>query len=41
MVRVVVQIRVHDGILGPITDQYFGQDGLLLTADVTMRYAGN
>jgi Flp pilus assembly protein TadG len=41
MVRVVVQIRVRDEILGPITDRYFGEDGLLLTADVTMRYAGN
>jgi hypothetical protein len=41
MVRVVVRIRIRDEILGPITDRYFGEDGLLLTADVTMRYAGN
>lgn len=40
-VRVAVQITVRDNILGVITDQYFGPDGLLLTSDVTMRYAGN
>lgn len=40
-VRVVVRIRVHDDILGIITDEFFGPNGLLLTADVTMRYAGN
>jgi Flp pilus assembly protein TadG len=39
-VRMVVRIRVHDDIFGAITDEYFGEDGLLLTADVTMRYAG-
>ncbi|MBQ5940406.1 MULTISPECIES: TadE/TadG family type IV pilus assembly protein [unclassified Massilia] len=41
MVRVVVRIRVRDEIFGFITDPLFGEDGLLLTADVTMRYAGN
>lgn len=40
-VRVVVRIRVRDDILGLMTDQFYGEDGLLLTADVTMRYAGN
>jgi hypothetical protein len=40
-VRVAVRIRVRDNIFGPITDAIFGEDGLLLTADVTMRYAGN
>lgn len=40
-VRASVQIRVHDDILGPITDPFFGAGGLQLTADVTMRYAGN
>lgn len=41
IVRVVVQIRVRDDILGLLTNEYYGEDGLLLTADVTMRYAGN
>lgn len=40
-VRVAIRIRVRDEIFGPITDPIFGEDGLLLTADVTMRYAGN
>lgn len=40
-VRVVVRIRVHDDIFGFVTDEFFGPNGLLLTADVTMRYAGN
>lgn len=40
-VRVAVQIRVRDDFFGPFTDALFGEDGLLLTADVTMRYAGN
>lgn len=40
-VRVSVQIRVRDDILGPITNELFGADGFLLTAAVTMRYAGN
>lgn len=41
MVRVAVQIRVRDDIFGFVTDPFFGEDGLLLTADVTVRYAGN
>lgn len=40
-VRVTVQIRVHDDLFGFMTDEFFGEDGLPLTADVTMRYAGN
>jgi hypothetical protein len=40
-VRVVVRMRIRDDVFGFITDQYFGEDGLLLTAAVTMRYAGN
>ena len=40
-IRVAVQIRVRDEIFGFITDPIFGEDGLLLTADVTMRYAGD
>lgn len=40
-IRVGVRIRVRDDILGIMTDQFYGADGLLLTADVTMRYAGN
>lgn len=41
-VRVQVRIRISDKILGPITDSFYkvnGQ-GLNLTADVTMGYAG-
>ncbi|MCD2518364.1 pilus assembly protein [Massilia sp. G4R7] len=41
MVRVAVQIRVRDDIFGFVTDPFFGEDGLLLTADVTVRYAGH
>jgi len=40
-VRVAMQIRVRDDILGFITNEFFGEDGFLLTAAVTMRYAGN
>jgi hypothetical protein len=41
IVRVAVRIRISDDIFGFVTDPIFGEDGLLLTADVTMRYAGN
>lgn len=41
IIYVSVEIRVRDEIFGPITDPLFGEDGLRLTADVTMRYAGN
>jgi Flp pilus assembly protein TadG len=40
-VRIAVQMRVRDDVFGFITDDYFGEDGILLTATVTMRYAGN
>ena len=40
-VRVAVQIRVRDDVFGFITNPLFGDEGLLLTADVTVRYAGN
>lgn len=40
-VRVAVRILVRDEWFGPITNPIFGEDGLQLTADVTMRYAGN
>jgi Flp pilus assembly protein TadG len=40
-VRVVIQMRMTDKIFGPITSAFYGNDGLVLTADVTMRYAGN
>ena len=40
-VRVAVQIRVRDDIFGFVTAPLFGEDGLLLVADVTVRYAGN
>lgn len=42
-VRVSVRLRVSDNILGAITDDFYmvnGQ-GINLTADVTMGYAGN
>lgn len=41
IIYVGVEIRVRDRFFGPITDSLFGEDGLRLTADVTMRYAGN
>ena len=40
-VRTVIQVRMRDDIFGALTSAYYGEDGLLLTADVTMRYAGN
>jgi hypothetical protein len=39
-VRVAVQMRVRDDILGFIINEYFGENGFLLTTAVTMRYAG-
>lgn len=39
-VRVVIQTRMRDTIFGPLTSAFYGEDGLLLVADVTMRYAG-
>lgn len=40
-VRMHVRIRVRDQVFGFITDPLFGDEGLPLTADVTMRYAGH
>lgn len=40
-VRMIVRIRVRDQIFGFVTDPLFGEEGLLLTADVTIRYAGH
>jgi Flp pilus assembly protein TadG len=40
-VRTVIQVRMRDNIFGTLTSAFYGEDGLLLTADVTMRYAGN
>ncbi|BDT59551.1 hypothetical protein MasN3_30450 [Massilia varians] len=40
-VRVAVRILVRDEMFAPVTNSIFGEDGLRLTADVTMRYAGN
>lgn len=40
-VRVFIQMRMRDDMFAPYTSAFYGQDGLLLTADVTMRYAGN
>jgi Flp pilus assembly protein TadG len=40
-VRGYVQIGIRDDFLGNFTNVIFGDDGLILTADVTMRYAGN
>lgn len=41
IVYVAVEIRMRDEIFGPLTAPLFGEDGLRLTAGVTMRYAGN
>lgn len=40
-IRGTVQIGIHDDTFGAFTDELFGENGLTLTADVTMRYAGN
>jgi len=40
-VRVSIQMRMHDDLFAPFTSAFYGQDGLYLSADVTMRYAGN
>jgi hypothetical protein len=40
-VRVLIQMRMRDGIFDAFTSTYYGDDGLPLVADVTMRYAGN
>lgn len=40
-IRVGVRMRVVDGIFNAFTDTYTGEDGILLTADVSMLYVGN
>lgn len=42
-VRVSIKLTVRDGIFDDFTSQFYGEDGygLLLKADVTMRYVGN
>jgi hypothetical protein len=40
-VRVQVRIRISDKILGAITDEFTNGQGINLTADSTMNYAGN
>lgn len=40
-VRVLISINMVDGIFGGFTDQFGGNAGLLLTADVRMPYVGN
>jgi Flp pilus assembly protein TadG len=39
-VRVRVRIHVKDRIFGAFTDELTGSDGMILTSDATMRYAG-
>ena len=39
-VRVVIKMRMRDDIFGAMTAAFYGVDGLVLSADVTMRYAG-
>lgn len=40
-VRVSIQMRMRDDLFAPYTRAFYGQNGLLLVTDVTMRYAGN
>lgn len=37
-VRVIVRMPIYDTIFPAFTSEFIGTDGLLLTADVTMRY---
>jgi Flp pilus assembly protein TadG len=39
-VRVSISMRLKDNIFGPLTSAFFGEDGILMVADVTMRYVG-
>lgn len=39
-VRVSISLRLQDDIFGSITSMFTGEDGMLMVADVTMRYAG-
>jgi hypothetical protein len=40
-VRVHMEMGINDDIFPEYTFRFFGENGLRLTADVTMRYAGN
>ncbi|MGX4640108.1 TadE/TadG family type IV pilus assembly protein [Massilia sp. SYSU DXS3249] len=40
-VRVSVQLRFRDQIFDTFTSKYFGDDPIILTGRVTMRYVGN
>lgn len=40
-VRTQVHMQMRDTLFAPITAEFYGDDGFILTADVTMRYAGN
>ena len=40
-IRVGIRMRVVDGIFNAFTDDYAGEEGMLLTADVSMLYVGN
>lgn len=41
VVRVSVQMRIRNDILGPMAYRFFGEEPLRLEARVTMRYVGN
>jgi hypothetical protein len=40
-VRVLIRLRIVDNIFSGFTDQFGGNEGFLLTADVRMPYVGN
>ena len=40
-IRVVVKMLIKDKIFDAFTSEFSGSDGLLVKADVTMRYVGN
>lgn len=40
-IRVGIRMRLVDGVLDAFTGDYTGEDGILLTADVSMQYVGN
>ena len=40
-IRVGIRMRLVDGVLDAFTGDYTGEEGMLLTADVSMNYVGN
>jgi len=40
-VRVYIHMRMRDDLFAPYTAPFYGQDGMLIKAEVTMRYVGN